>query len=57
VLQVVAPTPDPQRLLPSLKVEQVRPALQSWSLEQVSHSLPLLWQPTAAAHRRASVSR
>jgi hypothetical protein len=48
----VAPTPDPQRLLPSLNVEHTRPALQSPSLEQVSHSPPLDWQlPAGTASR------
>jgi hypothetical protein len=31
-------------LLPSLKVEQTRPELQSLSLEQESHSPPDEWQ-------------
>ena len=35
------PTPEPQRLLPSLKVVQTNPELQSESVEQVSHSPPL----------------
>jgi hypothetical protein len=35
---VVAPTPDPQRRLPSLNSVQKKPSLQSLSLEQVSHS-------------------
>lgn len=39
--QLVAPAPDPQRLLPSLKVEQTSPALQSPSLEHESHSSPV----------------
>jgi hypothetical protein len=41
---LVAPTPDPQRLLPSLNVEQTSPDLQSPSLEHESHSPPELRQ-------------
>ena len=37
---MVAPTPDPQRRLPSLNSVQKKPSLQSLSLEQVSHSSP-----------------
>jgi hypothetical protein len=36
----VAPTPEPQRRLPSLKSVQKKPSLQSLSLEHVSHSSP-----------------
>ena len=35
---------EPQRRLPSEKLEQTSPAVQSWSLEQVSHSSPVLPQ-------------
>ena len=41
-LQLVSPRPEPQRRLPSEKVEQASPPVQSSSLEQVSHSPPLL---------------
>ena len=37
---MVAPTPEPQRRLPSLNSVQKKPSLQSLSLEQVSHSSP-----------------
>jgi hypothetical protein len=46
----VAPTPVPQRLLPSLKVVQTEPDLQSSSVEQRSHSWPFV-QPS---HGRTS---
>jgi hypothetical protein len=36
--------PEPQRLLPSLNVEHVRPDLQSPSLEHESHSSPVVLQ-------------
>jgi hypothetical protein len=39
---VVAPTPVPQRLLPSLKLVQKEPDLQSSSVEQRSHSCPFV---------------
>jgi hypothetical protein len=41
---LVSPVPEPQRRLPSEKLEQTSPAVQSSSLEQVSHSSPLLPQ-------------
>jgi hypothetical protein len=44
-VQVVTPIPEAQRLLPSLKLEQERPASQSSSLEHLSHSSPVLRQP------------
>ncbi|MFI4942078.1 MAG: hypothetical protein ACHP85_02375 [Burkholderiales bacterium] len=50
---MVSPVPEPQRRLPSEKLEQVRPAVQSWSLEQVSHSSPVLPQEPIG---RASIS-
>jgi hypothetical protein len=45
--------PEPQRRLPSEKLEQVSPAVQSWSDEQVSHSSPVLPQEPIG---RASIS-
>ena len=36
--QLVSPMPEAQRLVPSEKVEQKKPARQSASLEQVPHS-------------------
>jgi hypothetical protein len=41
-LQLVSPRPEPQRWLPSEKREHTSPALQSLSVEQRSHSWPLL---------------
>ena len=38
--QVEAPTPEPQRRLPSLNSVQKKPSLQSVSLSQTSHSSP-----------------
>jgi hypothetical protein len=38
VPQVVSPTPEAQRLVPSENVEQKKPARQSASPEQVPHS-------------------
>ena len=51
----VAPTPEPQRRLSSLKVTQKKPSLQSVSEEQVSHSSPLV-QPMMGSAARARIN-
>jgi hypothetical protein len=52
---LVSPVPEPQRRLPSEKLEQTSPAVQSSSLEQVSHSSPLLPQePSGRANASTS---
>ena len=53
--QLVSPRPEPQRLLPSEKFEHTNPPVQSLSLEQVSHSSPLLPQePIGSASASSS---
>lgn len=49
--QVVSPTPEAQRLVPSEKVEQKKPERQSGSPEQVPHS------SVEAQEERAPITR
>jgi len=55
-LQFVSPWPEPQRWLPSEKLEQTSPLVQSLSLVQRSHSSPLEpHEPIGSARRTRSV--
>jgi hypothetical protein len=48
-LQLVAPTPEPQRWLSSLNVEHTKPISQSSSLVHVAHSSPVLQAASGTA--------
>lgn len=52
----VKPMPEPQRFVPSSKVEQTKPERQSSSLEHLSHSSPPLRQPERAASEASTTA-